>query len=228
MRAYLCHGLNELGDYARSAKECTDALATLRRVAPDDKSLIARTEDYLGEAQAALGHADLARPLLTEAVELGDDEIKADATQSLGDLAGAGGDTAADVAARRAALDENVKQLEPFNPHHPNIIGARHELGAALIADHKYDEAAQVLGEADAEVDVTEISPLELAQLRFARSKAVAMAHLPDYALARRLAVSAQDLYRHNAPDTDRFRGLRRDVDAWLQQLSSLDKSSKN
>jgi tRNA A-37 threonylcarbamoyl transferase component Bud32/tetratricopeptide (TPR) repeat protein len=219
MRAYLCHGLNELGDYARSAKECGDALEKLEKVAPDDKQLIARLEDYVGEAEAQQGHVDRARPLLEAAIADGDDEIKSDAHASLGDLAGARGDLEGSVAARRTALEEAVKQLEPFNPHHPNIIGTRHELGAALLAAGKPDEAAAELTKADAEVDVTEISPLELAQIRFARAKAVAAMHAPDLALARRLAESARDLYTRNGPDTQRWRGMRDEVDAWLAGL---------
>ncbi|CAN5794227.1 hypothetical protein BH11MYX3_BH11MYX3_32530 [soil metagenome] len=44
MRAYLCHGLNELGDFARSATECRDALTRLQKAAPDDHTLIARLQ----------------------------------------------------------------------------------------------------------------------------------------------------------------------------------------
>jgi tRNA A-37 threonylcarbamoyl transferase component Bud32/tetratricopeptide (TPR) repeat protein len=222
MRAYLCHGLNELGDYARSAKECSDALDKLKRVAPDDKQLIARLEEYVGDAEAQQGHADRARPLLEAALADGDDEIKSDAHAALGDLAGARGDLEGNVTARRTALDETIKGLEQYNPHHPNIIGSRHELGAALLAAGHADEAAAVLAKADAEVDVTEISPLELASLRFARAKAVAAMHAPDLALARRLAESARDLYVRNAPDTGRFRVLRDEVDAWLAALAKL------
>ncbi len=223
MRGYLCHGLNELGDYARSATECGDALARLQKVAPDDKRLIARIEAYLGDAEAQLGHFDRARPLLDAAVADGDDEIRSDARAILGDLAGARGDAGANVAQRRQALDETVKLYEPYNPHHPNIIAARHELGAALLAAGQPDAAAVELTKADAEVDVMEISPLELAQLRFLRSKAIAQSKAPDLALERRLAESARDLYVRNAPDTERFRSARASVDAWL---AMLDKKS--
>jgi tetratricopeptide (TPR) repeat protein len=46
MRAYLCNGLNELGDYKRAATECKDALERIQKVAPDDKLLIARLQLY--------------------------------------------------------------------------------------------------------------------------------------------------------------------------------------
>ena len=51
MRAYLCHGLDELGDYDRAADECRDALARLQKIAPDDKVLIARLQLYLSDAE---------------------------------------------------------------------------------------------------------------------------------------------------------------------------------
>ncbi|HTJ40471.1 MAG TPA: protein kinase [Kofleriaceae bacterium] len=219
MRAYLCHGLNELGDFARSAKECTDALATLEQVAPDDKTLIARTQEYVGEAELNLGHDDRAKPLLESALKNGDEEITADARAALADIAGAQGDLAANVAEREKALDEIVKLYEPYNPHHPNIIAARHELGGALLAAGRADDAVAQLAKADAEVDVMEINPLELASLRFLRAKAIMKSHAPDAVLARRLAESARDLYTRSAPDTERFRGMKHEVDAWLAAL---------
>jgi predicted Ser/Thr protein kinase/tetratricopeptide (TPR) repeat protein len=221
LRVYLCHGLNEEGDHVRAAKECGDAVVKLEKIAPDGKVLIARAKQYLGAAELELGHAARAKELLEGALADGDDEIQSDARSSLAALAGTHGDAAQSIAGRRATLAENVKMFEAFNSHHPNIIAARHELGVALLEAGKVSEAATELAKADAEVDITEVSPLELAQLRYARARAVAKLQPHDVALARTLAESARGLYARFAPDTDGFRATRQELAAWLAGLEA-------
>jgi tRNA A-37 threonylcarbamoyl transferase component Bud32/tetratricopeptide (TPR) repeat protein len=216
LRGYLCHGLNEQGDYARASRECTEALDKLQRVAPTDKLLIARVEEYLGDAEAELGHEAHARELLEAARTNGDEEIQGDAAATLGALAGSHGDSAKSIAEQRTALAETIKIYEPFSPHHPNIIAARHELGSALLDAGRISDAATELAKADDEVDPEQISPLELAQLRFARAQAVAKLPHPDLELAHRLATSARDLYVQHAPDTEGFRKRRTEIDTFL------------
>ena len=218
MRTYLCHGLNELGDFARTETECRDALARLKRVAPDDRALIARMQLYLGQAEVGLHHADEARPLLEAAIAGGNDEIKLDAQTDLGALRGQAGDTAAAVAEHRAALAEMVKMFEKFNPHHPNVIAERHELGSALLAHGEAAAAAVELARADADADPDEISPLELAQVRFARSRAIVQSH-GDRDLARRLATEALAIYARSAPATEKFQTERLAIEAWIASI---------
>ncbi len=218
MRTYLCHGLNELGDFARSATECRDALARLSRVAPDDRTLLARMELYLGQAEVGLHHVDLARPLLEAAIASGNDEIKLDAQTDLGALRGQAGDTGAAVVEHRAALVEMIKMFEKFNPHHPNIIAERHELGSALLAHGEAAAAAAELAHADGDADPDEISPLELAQVRFARSRALVASH-GDRVLARRLASDALAIYARSAPATEKFQTERGAIEKWIATI---------
>lgn len=221
MRAYLCHGLNVLGDYERGAAECRDALKRLEKVAPDDGELIARLKLYRAEAESELGRADVAKKLLDAALEHGDDEVKLQARGELSQLAGTRGDSAASVAEHRQSLEETIKVFAQFNPRHPNIVAARHELGVALLASGQAAAAAAELARADAEAEIDEISPLELAQLRFARSQALVRAKPAAREEARALAQSALDLYVRDAPDTARFRKERGAIEAWLASLGT-------
>jgi tetratricopeptide (TPR) repeat protein len=218
MRAYLCHGLNELGDFDRAAGECRDALARLQKIAPDDTVLISRLQLYLADAATSLHHLDEARPLLEAAAANGDDEIKLAAKSELAELGGKKSDPKAEIAEHREALAETAKVFAPFNPHHPNILAERLELGKALL-DHGDNAAALAeLTKADEDADPTEMSPLSLAQIRFARAQA-AMKATKDHAKARELATSALALYREHAPDTARFREERTSIETWLDGL---------
>jgi tRNA A-37 threonylcarbamoyl transferase component Bud32 len=218
MRAYLCRGLTELGDYDRAIAECKDALVRLQKVAPDDAILVARMQQYLGDAYVRAKQPDAARPLFAAAAETGDDEIKLEARTQLSELAGKAGDTTAAVAEHRAAVAELEKMFAPFNPHHPNIVAERYELGVALLAQGNAAAAHTVLAKADSDADVTEMNPLSIAQLRFARARALARASSKpaDRDLARTLASSALAIHNRHAPDTERFRDERTAIEAWL------------
>lgn len=221
MRAYLCHGLNDLGDYARSRTECRDALARLQKVAPDDRALIARIQLYVGEAEVGLHHIDDARALLEAAAASDDGEIKLEAQADLGALRNHEGNTVAAIAEHRHALAETIKVFEKFNAHHPNIIAERHALGSALL-DHG-DPAAAVaeLTRADRDAEVDEISPIELAGLRYARARALVQSR-GDRGLAKRLADDALAIYTRSAPDTEKFRAARTSIEAWIAALRAL------
>jgi tetratricopeptide (TPR) repeat protein len=219
MRAYLCHGLNELGDFDRAAGECRDALARLQKIAPDDTALISRLQLYLADAATSLHHLDEARPLLEAAAANGDDEIKLAAKSQLSELGGKKSDAKKTaIAEHREALAETTKVFAPFNPHHPNILAERLELGKALL-DHGDNAAALAeLTKADEDADPTEMSPLSLAQIRFARAQAV-MKATKERDKARQLAGSALELYRQHAPDTARFHEDRAAIETWLATL---------
>ncbi|HTL37698.1 MAG TPA: serine/threonine-protein kinase [Kofleriaceae bacterium] len=216
MRTYLCRGLTELGDYDRAIAECSDALAKLQKIAPDDTALIARIQFYLADAHSRAKHRDVAGPLLEAAEKGGDDEIKLEAHTMISELAGEKGNMSTAIADHRAAIVELEKMFTQYNPHHPNIISERYELGVALLAHGDVTAAADELAKADNETEIAEANPLSLAQLRFARAQAVARTKKPDVALARQLAQSALDLYNRNAPDTQRFRDERTAIEAWL------------
>jgi serine/threonine protein kinase len=219
MRAYLCKGLNDAGDYKRSATECRDAVARLKKSAPDDRLLLARLELYLGDAEEKLGHIDDARALFDAAIAEGDDEVKLEARTSLSMLTGKHSAGATAIAEYRRALEETVKVFAQFNPRHPNIVAARHELGNALLKHGQAAAALTELARADADAELDEISPLELAQIRFARSQALLRAQPTARADARSLAADALAIYVRVAPDTERFRKERAAIEAWITQL---------
>ncbi|MGE5186958.1 MAG: protein kinase domain-containing protein [Acidobacteriota bacterium] len=219
MRGYLCRGLYELGDYARSAAECKDALGKLQKLAPDDHEMIAKLQGYLADTEAELHHADAARQLAEAAAAAGDDDTKLSARTLLSELAGKHGDVTAAIAEHRAALAETIKAFAQYNPHHANIIAERHELGVALLEAGQVGEAARELARADAEADANEISPLELAELRFAHAKALLRAQPAERAEARRLAADALEIYTQHAPATDKFQQERGEMQAWLSDL---------
>ena len=219
MRAYLCHGLNERGDYDRSARECRDALVRLQKIAPDDKALIARMQLYVAQAELGLHHIDQARALLEAAAAGDDDEVKLDAQSDLLALRKEGNSAAA-VTEHREALAEIMKVFEKFNPHHPNIIAERHELGTALLEHGDAAAAAAELARADSDAEVDEICPIELAGLRYARSRALVQSH-GDHALAKKLADDALAIYVRAAPDTEKFRTERAAIEAWLATLQA-------
>jgi tetratricopeptide (TPR) repeat protein/predicted Ser/Thr protein kinase len=221
MRAYLCHGLNELGDYARSAKEAGEALETLQRVAPDDVALVDRLRLYLAEAESQLGNADHARELFELVAKSSNEELRIEAGAELASLAGQRGDTAAAVAQLEATLAATIEGFGPFDPHHPNIVASRHELANARLAAGDAKGAAADLATADAEVDPDEISPIELAELRFARARAVAALKPPDLALAEKLARDALALFRERAPDTERFTVRVQSIEKFLAELAT-------
>lgn len=219
MRAYLCHGLHDLGDYKRAGAECRDALARLEKSVPDETLLLARIQLYLGEVELALGQPDSAGPLLESALASGDDEVKLEARARLAALRSSQGGTAASVAEHRTALAETIKMFGSFNARHSNIVAARIELGVALLANGEAAAAAEELARADAEVELDETSPLLLAQLRFWRAQALHRAQPAARAEARELAAAALDLYEQNAPDTERFRKERAAIEAWIAKL---------
>ncbi len=222
MRAYLCRGLTDLGDFVRAAAECGDALPRLIKSAPDDRLLIARLRWYLADAELGLHHPDRARPLLEAALAGGDDEIKSAARMLLATLAEPSGDLgehdpgAAVIAADREALADMIKQFGPYSPHHPNIIAARQELGAALLAHGDVAGAYAELTRADTEADPAEISLLQLAQIRFLRAKAQLRAEPSQRMEARRLAADALEMFAHRAPSTATFQHQRAEMEAWL------------
>jgi hypothetical protein len=219
MRAYLCNGLNEMGDYKRAVAECSDAIYRLEKSAPDDKLLMARLKLYQAKAEAKLQNNDVARTLLEGAEAGGDDEVKLQARTELTDLAGKPGSKGDAVAQYRATLAETIKVFGPFNPRHPNIVAARHELGVALLKRGDAASASAELARADAEAEIKEISPLELAQIRYARSQAVLKANPAARDEARKYASEALAIYVSDAPDTDRFRKERTAIEAFVAKL---------
>ena len=221
MRTYLCRGLEELGDYKRATEECRDALTRLQKVAPDDKTLIARLQQYLADAEKDLGNNAVAKTLYEAAALEGEDEVKLASRQQLAELAGeAKGDPKAAIAEHRAAVDELEKTYAQFNPRHPNIISGHFELGGTLLAAGDAKGALAELTKADTETDITETNLLQLAQLRFLRARAMVMAK-GDRAEARKLAESALDLYKEHAPDTERFRKERAAIEKWLAESTT-------
>ena len=220
MRAYLCRGLYELGDYARAQSECRDALTKLQKVAPDDHELIARLQWYLADVESELHHPDVARPLAEAAQTGGDDDTKLGAKTILSELAGKHGDVSAAIAEHREALAETIKAFAQYNPHHPNIIAERHELGVALFVGGKFAEANDELARADAEADASEMSPLELAEIKFAHAKALLKLKPAARDEAHQLASEALEIYTQHAPQTEKFQRERAEMEDWLKSTA--------
>ena len=110
----------------------------------------------------------------------------------------------------------------PFNPHHPNIVAERHELGVALLAAGDAGRRRRRARARPTPTAIpTEISPLELAQIRFAYAEALLKAHPADRTEPNRLANSALQLYVHDLPDTDRFRKERIAIESFIAGLDA-------
>jgi hypothetical protein len=216
MRAYLCNGLDELGDYGRAESECQDALDKLEKVAPDDADLLARLQYYLAQTEVDMGKGDVAKPLLEQVAQSSSAELKTEAHDRLAELAGQKGDKAAAVKQLRDDLNSTIAQFADFNPKHPDIIAARRELADGELDAGQIQDAIAELAQADGDVDETESSPIEIAELRYDRARAVAKS---DPALARKLAQEASDLYAKSAPDTARFRDRRGEIDKLVASL---------
>jgi predicted Ser/Thr protein kinase len=218
MRGHLCRGLDEAGEDERAVAECSDALERLQRIAPDDVALVSMLQAYLASAEKDLGHIDRARELLTKVAAGPDHEQALDAKAMLAAFDEArGGDAKAVVAQRRQSLAAAIELYGRFDPHHPNIIAERHELGVALMAAGDNQGAADELARADADADPVEMNPLALARLRNARSRAIAGSH-GDRQLALDLATSARTLFA-GAPSTKQFADEIAGLDRWIAEL---------
>jgi hypothetical protein len=227
MRAHLCRGLDEAGEDERAVAECSDALERLQRIAPDDVGLLSMLEAYLASAEKDLGHIDRARELLTKVAAGPDQEQALDAKAVLAAFDGArGGDVKAVVAQRRESLAAAIEMYGRFDPHHPNIIAERHELGVALLAAGDAKGAAEELARADADADPTEISPLSLARMRNVRSRAIVKAN-GDRTLALELARNARTILA-DAPATKQFNEEREGLDRWIAELEAPPRPSRD
>ncbi len=219
MSAYLCQGLNELGDYDQTLAVCGDALRRLGRIAPDDQTLAARLRLQLGVAEARRGDAAAARAHLDTVAALGDDDLSLSAASTLADLDGVRGDVRAAVAAHRQTLAATIEAYQAYSPDHYNILLARYELGRALYFAGDVAAATAELDAVAERMDLAETSPLQIAQDATARAELAAAARPPQLARARQLVAEAQRLYAEHAPDTARFRKERARLDAWVATL---------
>jgi serine/threonine protein kinase len=211
MRAYLCKGYLDVGDDARAADECRDALARLLVVAPDQKPLAARLNLYLGSAFAGLGQRDEARAALTAAEA--DDDVKGEALTELAELDARARDWRASAAHARESFDADAKL---FQPGHPNLVADAMMLAQALLEGGDAPGAVAALDPAAAAMDATEVNPMFVAEVRFTLARALWDGRPAERGRARALAEQALDGYVTRAPDTPRFRESRKAIEAWL------------
>jgi tetratricopeptide (TPR) repeat protein len=215
MRAYLCKGYLDLGDYQRAEDECAETIKRLAASAPDQTKLAARLDLYRGGALARLGQRDAARAALLHAAS--DDDLKGEALTELAKLDGIEMDW---MGAARHAQESLDGDLAIFPPSHANVIIDRLLLGQALLRAGDAAGAVAALAPAIADVDVDEISPLITAELRFCHAQALWQAQPARRGEAVELARLAQRGYRDHAPDSAKYRDVRAEIDAWLSSHS--------
>ena len=75
MRAYLCKGWRDLGEYGKALAECQSALRTVREVSPDNQYLVTRIQLYLGSTLREMKRYADAKKLLLEAQKGVKDEV---------------------------------------------------------------------------------------------------------------------------------------------------------
>ena len=103
MRAYLCKGYRDIGEYGKALAECQSALRTVREVSPDNQYLITRIQLYLGSTLREMKRYDEAKKLLLEAQKGVKDEV----LPELAEIARATGDQKSALAFYKKSLDED-------------------------------------------------------------------------------------------------------------------------
>ncbi len=208
MRAYLCKGLRDLGEYGKALAECQGALRTVREVAPDNQYLITRLQLYLGSTLLEMKRYDEAKKLLLEAQKGVKDEVLA----YLAEIASATGDQKSALAFYKRQLDEDAKQL-PKN--HPDLVGDRMAYGETLLATGQLDEARNQLAQAYAVLD-DDMSPFTVADVSFDYARALTLTRPAERAKAMQMARAARQIYVENAPKTERYAEMQKRIADWL------------
>jgi tetratricopeptide (TPR) repeat protein len=208
MRAYLCKGLRDIGEYGRALSECQAALRTVRDVSPDNQYLITRIQLYLGSTLREMKRYDEAKKLLLEAQKGVKDEVLSDLAQ----IAVATGDHKGALAYYKKAFEDDSKQLPPF---HPDVVIDRTMYAESLMADGQV-EAARAQLEAAHKVLNEDMSPFTVADVQFDYARAMWLTQPAERPRALSLARSARATYAEQAPKTERFQSTVARIDRWL------------
>jgi tetratricopeptide (TPR) repeat protein len=210
MRMYECKAEVDSGDYDAALSVCSATLQAIDAVAGDNRALVGRSRIYLVDVLLGEKHYDEARAELARATATGAD--LADAEEAAARLDAVTGHADRALPHLRQAL---AAQQE-LPPVHPDVLGAKLELGKSLLASGHLAEARTVLGDALASAARAELSPISRADIEFAAARAE-WASSPDARPhALELARRALETYAVSAPRTRGFTDARAAIDDWL------------
>ena len=170
---YECKAQVDSGDYDTALSVCGATLAAIEAVAGDNRALVGRNRIYLVDVLLRENRYDEARAELARAVATGADV--ADAEEATARLDAVTGHADRALPHLRQAL---AAQQE-LPAEHPDVIGAKLELGKSLLACGRVAEARTVLDDALAAAARAELSPTSRADVEFAAARAVWAAGLP-------------------------------------------------
>jgi len=211
MRAYLCDGYLELGDYGQALSECQSALRTVREVSPDNHYLISRIELYLGSTLREMKRYDEAKKLLLDSNKVNNPEGDV-VLGELAQIASATGDQKSALAFYKKSLDEDAKNLPAA---HPNVVGDRMMYAETLMAMGQL-EPARVQLELAYKVLNDDMSPLTIADVSFDLARVSWLTRPNERPKALQLARSARQIYADSAPKTERYQSTLAKIDKWL------------
>ncbi|HXU71221.1 MAG TPA: serine/threonine-protein kinase [Polyangia bacterium] len=211
MRAYLCDGYLELGDYGQALSECQAALRTVREVAPDNAYLVARIELYLGSTLREMKRYAEAKKLLLESQKVNNPEGDV-VLGELAQIASATGDAKSALSYYKKSLDEDSKNLPAV---HPNVVGDRQMYAETLLAMGQLEPARAQLEQAYKALN-DDMNPLSVADVTFDYARALWLTRPAEHNKALQMARAARQIYVENAPKTERFQSSLAKIEKWL------------
>ena len=212
MRAYLCKGWRDLGEYGKALSECQSALRTVREVSPDNQYLVTRIQLYLGSTLREMKQYADAKKMLLEAQKGVKDEV----LPELAEIASATGDEKSALDYYKKSLDADGKELPPT---HPDLVAERTLYGETLMAMGQLEPARAQLELAYKGLN-DDMSALQIADVSFDYARALWLTRPDDHGKALQLARTARRLYAESAPKTDRYQSMLTKIDKWLASES--------
>jgi eukaryotic-like serine/threonine-protein kinase len=208
MRAYLCKGWRDIGEYGKALAECQGALRTVREVSPDNQYLMTRIQVYLGSTLREMKRYDEAKKLLLEAQKGVKDEV----LPELAEIASANGDRKGALAYYKKALDDDSKQLPAA---HPDLVVDRMMYAETLLSMGQLEPARAQL-ELAHKVLNDDMSWFTIADVSFDYARVLWLTRPAQRPQALQLARSARQLYVESAPKTERYQSVVAKIDKWL------------
>ncbi len=212
MRAYLCKGLRDLGEYGQALAECQSALRTVRDVSPDNRYLLTRIQLYLGSTLREMKRYDEAKRLLLDAQK----GVKDEALPELAQIAAATGDQKSALAFYKKSLDDDGKQLPK---DHPDLVADRMMYAETLMAMGQLEPAREQLAEAYKVLN-DDMSPFTIADVSFDLARVLWLTRPAEHGKALQLARAARRIYAESAPRTERYQTTLAKIDKWLANES--------
>jgi tetratricopeptide (TPR) repeat protein len=210
MRMYECKAQIDSGDYDGALSVCSATLEAIDSVAGDNRALVGRSRIYLVDVLFGEKRYDEARAELARAVSIGADATDVEEATARLDVVTGHADRA--LPHLRQALAEQRE----LPAEHPDVIGAKLELGKSLLASGRVAEARTVLDDALASAARAELSPTGHADVEFAAARALWASGPETRPRALDLARRALETYALSAPRTRGFTDARAAIDDWL------------